>query len=153
MNVERWRAGRLFCRGVCRRAHRGNIAGSVYRQHRLKREEDFAQVRAEGRAWPHRLLVLVARPNELGYPRFGFVAPRRLGKAVVRNRARRLLREAARLLLPLVEGGWDIVLIAREPIREVKMQQVREALEQTLRRAGIARRVSAAPSARGEVQS
>ncbi|MER3404794.1 MAG: ribonuclease P protein component, partial [Chloroflexota bacterium] len=86
-------------------------------------------------------------------PRFGFVAPRRLGKAVVRNRARRLLREAARLLLPLVEGGWDIVLIAREPIREVKMQQVREALEQTLRRAGIARRVSAAPSARGEVQS
>ena len=121
----------------------------MYRQHRLKREEDFARVRAEGRAWPHRMLVLVARPNELGYPRFGFVAPRRLGKAVVRNRARRLLREAARLLLPLVEGGWDIVLIAREPIRGVKMQQVRDALAQTLQRAGIAKR-SAAPSARGE---
>lgn len=109
-------------------------------------------MRAEGRAWPHRMLVLVARPNELGYPRFGFVAPRRLGKAVVRNRARRLLREAARLLLPLVEGGWDIVLIAREPIRDVKMQQVRDALAQTLQRAGIAKRSVAPPVRAEEVQ-
>jgi ribonuclease P protein component len=122
----------------------------VYRQHRLKREEDFARVRAEGRSWSHRLLVLVARPNELGYARFGFVVPRRLGKAVVRNRARRLLREAARLLLPIIEGGWDIVLIAREPIRGLKMQQVRDALEQTLRRAGIARPETAPPPAREE---
>ena len=61
-------------------------------------------------------VVIQARPREDGLPvvRTGFTATRKVGNAVVRNRARRRLREAARLLLPqLGSPGFDYVFIAR----------------------------------------
>lgn len=61
-------------------------------------------------------VVIQARPREDGLTvtRAGFTATRRVGNAVVRNRARRRLREAARLLLPqLGQPGFDYVFIAR----------------------------------------
>lgn len=61
-------------------------------------------------------VVIQARPREDGLPvvRTGFTATRKVGNAVVRNRARRRLREAARLLLPdLGRPGFDYVFIAR----------------------------------------
>jgi ribonuclease P protein component len=74
------------------------------------------------------MLVLVARPNTLDLSRVGVAASRKLGKAVPRNRAKRLLREAARHLYPKIEAGWDVMLIARPRILAAKMQQVEEAL-------------------------
>ncbi len=67
----------------------------------------------------------------------GVTASRRVGGAVERNRARRLLREAARHLLPGWKMGWDVVLIARAAILEVKEPAVREALGHLVRRAGL----------------
>jgi len=54
------------------------------------------------------------RKDDTGAVRVGFTATRRIGSAVVRNRAKRRLREVARLTLPeLAKGGCDYVLIAR----------------------------------------
>ena len=107
------------------------------RRIRLRRSVDFERVRQEGRAWSHPLLVLVAAPNPVGLTRIGVVAGRRLGTAVARNRAKRLLREAARHLYPRLAPGWDLVLIARPPILTVKEPQVEAALEQLAREAGL----------------
>jgi ribonuclease P protein component len=111
----------------------------VERRIRLRRSVDFERVRQEGRAWSHPLLVLVAAPNPVGLTRIGVVAGRRLGTAVARNRAKRLLREAARHLYPRLAPGWDLVLIARPPILTVKEPQVEAALERLTGEAGLLR--------------
>ncbi len=107
------------------------------RQIRLRRESDVRRVYHEGRSWAHSLLVLVARSNDLAFSRVGVTASRRVGGAVARNRAKRLLREAARHLYHQFETGWDVMLIARSPILKVKEPQVERALASLLRRAGM----------------
>lgn len=107
------------------------------RRVRLRRTSDVRRVYDEGRSWAHPLLVLVAQPNGLDFSRVGVTASRRVGSAVARNRAKRLLREAARHLYPQFEAGWDMMLIARTQILKTKEPQVEEALASLLRRAGL----------------
>lgn len=107
------------------------------RYQRLRDGARFRQVREEGRSWAHPLLVLCILSNDLPYSRFGFTASRRVGKAVARNRARRLMREAARLHLQYIEVGWDLVFVARAPIAEASYQEVATACATLLRRARL----------------
>ncbi|RLC64996.1 MAG: ribonuclease P protein component [Chloroflexi bacterium] len=104
---------------------------------RLRRTGDVRRVYDEGRSWVHPLLVLIARPNELDFSRVGVTASRKVGGAVARNRAKRLLREAARRLYPQFGAGWDVMLIARPRICEVKEPDVEEALALLLKQAGL----------------
>jgi ribonuclease P protein component len=104
---------------------------------RLRRHADIERVRRAGRSWLHPLLVLVAHPNGLGLTRIGIAASRRLGKAPARNRAKRLLREAARHLHPRLESGWDLLFIARPEILTAKEPRVREALWHLAVQAGL----------------
>lgn len=94
-------------------------------------------MRREGRSWAHPLLVLCASPNDLEHSRFGFSASHWVGKAVVRNRAKRLMREVTRLRQGEIKEGWDLVFIARNPIREANFKQVDQAVEQLLKRADL----------------
>lgn len=94
-------------------------------------------MRREGRSCAHPLLVLCALPNGLEHSRFGFSASHWVGNAVVRNRTKRLMREAARLRQGDIEEGWDLVFIARNPIREASFKQVDQAVRQLLRRFGL----------------
>lgn len=86
---------------------------------RLTRRPEFLSVAASGRKAVLPGVVLQARPRdngdqERGVPRFGFTATRKLGGAVVRNRARRRLKAAAQLLgAQHARHGADYVLIAR----------------------------------------
>lgn len=114
------------------------------RRHRLANNADFQRVRRQGRSWSHPLLVLLASPNDLPYARFGFLVTKRIGKAVLRNRVRRLLREAVRLRLNRIAVGWDIVLIARTPILQADLQYVGAALDSLLQRARLSAGVTAA---------
>lgn len=82
---------------------------------RLKKRADFLAC-AKGAACARGALLVQARARDDGFStiRAGFTATRRIGGAVVRNRAKRRLREAARLLLPdLARPGFDYVFIAR----------------------------------------
>jgi len=107
------------------------------RKFRLRKSTDFRKVLREGRSWAHPLIVLSALPNDLEYSRFGFSVSRKIGKAVVRNRVKRLMREATRLRLESIKEGWDMVCTARQPIREADFHQVDRAIEDLLRRAGL----------------
>jgi len=104
---------------------------------RLRHESDVRRVYDEGQSWVHSLLVLVARPNNFDFSRVGVTASRRVGNAVARNRAKRLLREAARCLYPQFGVGWDVMLVARAGILEVKEPQVEKALASLLKRARL----------------
>ena len=84
-------------------------------------------------------MVLYVLPRE-GSVRAGFVAGRRIGGAVVRNRARRQLREAWRALAPSASGGFDIVIVARPTIRGAKMRELIDNMDEALGRAGLIER-------------
>jgi ribonuclease P protein component len=107
------------------------------RRNRLRRASDVRRVYDEGKSWSHPLLVLIARPNGLGFSRVGVAASRRVGNAVARNRAKRLMREAARHLYPQLNTGWDVMLVARTRIVGVKEPQVEKALKSLLKQAGL----------------
>lgn len=112
----------------------------MQRAYRLRSSADFQRVRAGKRSWAHPLLILYAEPNEVGHPRLGVSVSRRIGKAVVRNRVRRRVREAARLALTPRPGSLvsqDLVFIARPPSAAADWAALRGAIEALLRRAGV----------------
>ena len=110
----------------------------MQKQHRLRKTKDFAAARREGRSWADRMLVLVARRNESADSRFGFSVSKRVGNAVVRNRVKRRLREAARVeLLPHIESGWDFVVIARRDAAGADYHRLNRSLTRLFRRAKL----------------
>ncbi len=105
--------------------------------HRLRRPADVERVRREGHSWRHPLVILLVHANSLDTSRFAFIASRRVGKAVRRNRARRLLRESVRLHLNEIQPGWDCVLIARSALPQASYAEVETAVLQLLARAKL----------------
>jgi ribonuclease P protein component len=105
----------------------------------LKNSAQFDRVRREGRSWSAGALVLNAARNDLDVVRCGFITGKKVGKAVRRNRARRLIREAVRLRLPYIKPGWDLAWIARPPIVEADFASVRKAVDDLLARGHLLR--------------
>jgi len=109
----------------------------VNRRLRLTRSTDFKRVRRLGKSYAHPLLVLIALPNGMERSRFGIAAGRSVGKAVERNRAKRLVREGLRPLTPQIEPGWDILLLARTSMAKSNLDSTRQALRTLLSRAHL----------------
>lgn len=107
---------------------------------RLKRRAEFLRVAAKGRRAAVHGLVLQALPREDDMvARLGFTVTRKVGNAVVRNRTRRRLKEAARLFFaahPVT--GVDLVLIGRDATRGRDFAALTEDLRRALGRAGVA---------------
>jgi ribonuclease P protein component len=95
----------------------------------------FSLVYAEGGAWKNKELIVRTLPNKLNSSRFGFVVSRRVGKAVVRNHIKRLLREITRQT-PL-KPGWDVVFIARIPAAGIGFADLGKSVRTLLFKAGL----------------
>ena len=104
------------------------------RAHRLTKRGDYARVRHHGRSRAHPLLILVVAPNGGETTRVGLVVGKRIGTAVVRNRVKRLLREAARARVSCLPPGYDIVLIARQEAAGAGLGDITVAVDTLLQR-------------------
>jgi ribonuclease P protein component len=109
----------------------------VKRRYRVRSNARFQEIRQKGRSASNDLAVLCALPNGLPYSRFGFSVSARIGGAVTRNRIKRQLREAVRLRMAEVAPGWDVIFIARQPIRAARYEQMDRACARLLRRAHL----------------
>jgi len=103
----------------------------------LSRPQEFAAFQGAGTTRSHPLLTARFLRTELGTTRFGLATGRRLGTAVVRNRVRRRLREALRVMAPSFQPGWDVLIIARPAIVEADHDALVGALRRTLVRGGV----------------
>ncbi len=99
------------------------------RSRRLESRSDFDRVFCEGRSAGDGLLVVYARPNGLDRSRLGIVAGRRIGGAVARNRAKRLVREAFRTSPQNLPDGWDFVVIPQKIACNATAADVKSSLE------------------------
>jgi ribonuclease P protein component len=103
----------------------------------LSRPRDFAALQGEGTVRSHSMLVVRIRRTGLEETRFGLSTGRKLGGAVVRNRVRRRLREALRVMVPSFQPGWDVLIIARPSAIGADYQTLAGTLESLLRRGGV----------------
>lgn len=79
----------------------------------LNENRDFRRIYRIGKSSVHSMCVLYAVKNRLGVNRIGITASKKVGNAVMRNRARRVLKAAYREIEPALSVGWDFVIVAR----------------------------------------
>ena len=106
---------------------------------RLKKRSEFLHVAGKGRRWTTPGLILQALPDPDAHavpPRVGFTASRRVGMAVLRNRARRRLKEAVRRVMTDHAAPGDYVVIARTATIGRPFPDLVGDLETALRRVG-----------------
>ena len=82
-------------------------------------------------------LVLYARKNRTESNRVGITVSKKLGKAHVRNRVRRRLREVYRLNENAFQPGWDIVVVARSRAIHADFKKLSDAYLQAAEKAGL----------------
>lgn len=110
------------------------------REQRVRKRADFERAYASGVKIVRRPFVLFARPNGLEHGRLGVTATRKIGNAVIRNRARRLVREAYRKVRDSLPGGHDFVVVVRPALLGVSPEDLGPILVEAAREATGAER-------------
>ena len=83
------------------------------------------------------LLVLYARPNRSNTNRVGITVSKKLGKAHIRNRIRRRVREVYRLNEDRFQPGWDIVVVVRSKAVEAEFEKLTASYLANAKKLGI----------------
>lgn len=103
----------------------------------VNKNTEFNRAYRRGENFVDRCVVLYVIKNRYGYARFGITASKKVGNAVKRNRARRLIRESIRQLNIDKSQSIDIIVVARSKTPYVKQQVVYSQLKELCEKAGI----------------
>lgn len=103
----------------------------------LKDNRDFRRLYSRGRSFASPVLVTYIMKNRSGDVRIGITTGKKTGKAVMRNRARRIIREAFRELYDKIRPGYDLVFVARTKTPYVKSYDILRSMKKELKDAGV----------------
>ncbi len=103
----------------------------------LKENKDFRRLYYRGKSSASPLLVTYVMKSRLGFTRIGITSGKKIGCAVERNRARRVIRAAFSQLEDNLCSNFDIVFVARSKTTAVKMQEVLVDMEAQLKSLGV----------------
>ncbi len=93
----------------------------------LRKNNSFQAVYRSGKSFANKSIVLYVLPNQGAKRKVGFAAGKRLGNAVIRNRVKRLLREAYRLNQHLLTPDVDLILVGRQAMVKSRYSAVAKA--------------------------
>ena len=103
----------------------------------IKLNKDFRYLYARGQSFVSPHIVVYFKKNKLDHNRLGITTGKKIGKAVKRNRARRLIRVAFRTLQPQLKETYDFVIVARTRCVFAGASQVTNDLKHCFIQAGI----------------
>lgn len=103
----------------------------------LRKKKDFSVLYQRGKSIGERYVVVFYRKNGFNFTRTAFLASKKVGKSVQRNRARRLMKESFRELENHLISGYDLIFIARKSILNLKCADVKKSMEAALKKAGV----------------
>ena len=103
----------------------------------INKNTEFIRGYRKGVSTVSPLVVTYVLKNRYGFTRIGITASKKVGCAVKRNRARRVIREALRSLDLDMSQNWDIILVARSKTARAKSYEVAPLLKQRLTEAGV----------------
>lgn len=106
----------------------------------LRKNKNFRIVYRYGKSWANRIAVLYVLPQPkqaAACRRVGFVTGKKLGGAVIRNRVKRLMKEAFRLNQHRLLEGVDLVLVGRHNAVQANFQAVQKALLDLFQKAQV----------------
>ena len=109
----------------------------MQREEVLRDQRNFVSVYNKGNSKGSKLVVVLYKKNRLSMNRVAFVASKKVGNSVRRNRARRLMREAYRNISSKLVSGYDIIFVARNGIEKFKMKDVQRSMYNALERASL----------------
>ena len=103
----------------------------------LNQNKDFSRLYGRGKSNVNPALVSYAMKHRAGFCRIGITAGKKIGNAVTRNRAKRVIREAYREIAPKISGSYDFVFVARTRTAHKKSTEIRQIMESQLKSLGI----------------
>lgn len=103
----------------------------------LTENREFKRIYNRGKSVVNHLLVLYYVENELPFNRLGITVSKKIGKAVVRNKVRRVIKENYRLKESHIREGYDIIFVTRVQGKDASYKQISSAMDNLLKRTGL----------------
>lgn len=123
---------------------------------RIKTRKEYLAIAATGRRWvtPAFVLQIKQSSDKERVPHVGFTVTKKVGNAVIRNRVRRRLKEAAREIFPLkASDGWEYVLIGRFACVDMAYERIKSDLKWALNKLETKADLKSAPLTRSGQQN
>jgi len=105
------------------------------KKYRINSKKQYDYIYKNGKRIPAKYIIVFAIPNKMEYSRFGFVTSKKIGNAVIRNRAKRQSRAIVQKNLQHIKTGFDYVIIARYNIKEAIFALLEKDLLNALKKA------------------
>lgn len=100
----------------------------------LKKNYEFVRIYKKGKFFVGKYIVIYVLKNRLGTNRLGITVNKKVGKSVIRNRTKRLVRESYRLYENYIPAGLDIVFVARSVETEYGLAEIRREMKFLLKK-------------------
>lgn len=103
----------------------------------IKSNCDFRRIYGKGKVFQAPALVSYVLKNRAGICRIGITTSKKIGNAVERNRARRVIRAAYQSMEHQVNGNYDIIFVARSKTKYIKSTSLEMIMKSQLKQAGV----------------
>jgi len=109
----------------------------LHKDLRISRGKEYSYLYKNGRRISGRYIIVFVKENQLAHNRFGIVTSKKIGNAIIRNRAKRQIREVIRKNLNNLQPGYDVVVVARYNMKETIFELIEKDFLRLMRKASI----------------